>query len=537
MMDGMFPTAPTVMAKSADRVTGLRPLHPHQVTALDQLKGSIQTGHNRPMLMLPTGAGKTVLAAHIVAGALRKGKRVCFVVPALSLVDQTFERFVENGIDPADMGIIQANHPCRRPSAPVQIATAQTLTRRDRPVVDVVVIDEAHVRYSVYEAWMADCGYHGCAPPTELPPITPRTLFIGLSATPWAKGLGKQFDDLIRPTTMSELIAAGFLSPFRVFAPSRPDLTGVKIVAGDYHEGQLEERMSEPLLVADVVKTWCERGNDQPTLCFAVGRNHAKLLADQFAKAGIASAYIDANTPREERERIGKSLADGQVKVVVNIGCLTTGVDWDVRCLILARPTKSQSLFVQIIGRALRTAPGKGHAIILDHSDTHARLGLVTDIDHDTLHDGSAATSEARKKDEDKTPLPILCPSCTALMPNGSKTCLACGSEMPVKAGIKTEDGELVEITGKAGKRPKDLPVKTQLQRMGKQSVYSQLVELGYARGKGEKWADGRYKDIFDVWPRGLHKEPIPYTPLLLGYVRSRAIAWSKSQQRGCSHA
>jgi len=498
----------------------LRPLHPHQVTALDQLKGSIQSGKRRPMLMLPTGAGKTVLAAHIVAGALRKSKRVCFVVPALSLVDQTFERFAENGIDPADMGIIQASHPWKRPNAPVQIATAQTLTRRDRPQVDVVVIDEAHVRHAVYATWMEEA---------------PDALFIGLSATPWAKGLGKQFDDLIRPTTMAELIAAGFLSPFRVFAPSKPDLCGVKIVAGDYHEGQLEERVSEPRLVADVVKTWLEKANNQPTLCFAVGRNHAKLLADQFAKSGVASAYIDANTPREERERIGKELASGRIKVVVNIGCLTTGVDWDVRCLILARPTKSQSLFVQIIGRALRTAKGKDHALILDHSNTHERLGLVTDIDHDTLHDGTAETSEARKKDEDKVPLPILCQTCTALMPKGSKTCLACGSELPVSAGIKTADGELVEITGK-GKKAKAERVKAQLQKMGKQSVYSQLVYMGQVRCKGPKWADGRYKDIFDVWPRGVMREPIPYTRLLESYIRSRAIAWAKSQG-GSPHA
>lgn len=514
-MDTFEPRQATSMAGPS-----LRTLHPHQITALDQLKGSIQSGKRRPMVALPTGSGKTVLAAAIVTGALRKGKRVCFCVPALSLVDQTFERFAENGIDAADMGIIQASHPWKRPHAPVQIATAQTLTRRDRPTVDVVVIDEAHVRHAVYATWMAEA---------------PQTVFIGLSATPWAKGLGKQFDDLIRPTTMAELIAAGFLSPFRVFAPSKPNLVGVKVVAGDYHEGQLEERVSEPGLVADVVKTWCEKSGGQPTLCFAVGRNHAKLLANQFAQSGIASAYIDANTPREERERIGKELAAGRVKVVVNIGCLTTGVDWDVRCLILARPTKSQSLFVQIIGRALRTAPGKGHALILDHSDTHARLGLVTDIDHDTLDDGSAAAAEARKKDEDKVPLPVLCPTCTALMPKGSKTCLACGSEMPVHAGIKTHDGELTEITGK-GKKPKAEGVKAQLQKMGKQSVYSQLVAMGYDRGKGPKWADGRYKDIFDVWPRGVMREPIPYTELLIGYVRSRAIAWAKSQG-GSTHA
>ena len=530
-MDGMFSTHATPMdghftssnTGGSARV-GLRPLHPHQSRALDLLKGSIQSGKRRPMLALPTGAGKTVLAAHIVAGALRKGKRVAFVVPALSLVDQTFERFCENGIDAADRGIIQASHPWRRPHAPVQIATAQTLTRRDRPSVDVVVIDEAHVRFDVYAKWMAEA---------------PDVVFIGLSATPWAKGLGRHFDDLIRPTTMAELIEAGFLSPFRVFAPSKPNLAGVKIVAGDYHEGQLEARVSEPELVADVVKTWLEKAANLPTLCFAVGRNHARLLAEQFTKADVPTAYIDANTPREDREHIGRELASGRIKVVVNIGCLTTGVDWDVRCLILARPTKSQSLFVQIIGRALRTAPGKPHALILDHSDTHARLGLVTDIDHDELCDGSKASTEARKRDENKTPMPVCCPTCTALMPKGSKTCLACGSDFPVSAGIKTVDGDLVEITGKA-KKTKPMGVKAQVQAMGKRAVFGQLKMMALMRGKKPGWAAHKYRAVFDVWPRGMDNEPAyEPDPLLVSFVRHLDIAFVKGRasQGGQAHA
>ena len=485
------------------------------------------------MLMLPTGAGKTVLAAHIVAGALAKRKRTCFVVPALSLIDQTFERFVENGIAPADMGVIQASHPWKRPNAPVQIATAQTLARRDRPTVDIVVIDEAHVRYGVIQAWMADCGYPSSGPPSDLPPSTPKTLFIGLSATPWSKGLGLQFDDLIQPTTMTDLIEGGYLSKFRVFAPSKPDLRGVKIVAGDYHEGQLSERMTEPALVADIVKTWREQAAGLPTLCFCVGRDHARMVAEQFSEAGVASAYIDANTPREERDRIGKALADGQIKVVVNIGCLTTGIDWDVRCLILARPTKSKSLFVQIIGRALRTAPGKPHALILDHSDTHERLGFVTDISQDQLCDGSKGSSEDRDKEDDKTPLPKCCPKCSALMATGIRSCLVCGSEMPLDTRIRNISGELIELTGKA-KGDKVDSVKAQIKKMGKPYVYSQLKYLG--NGKKPGWAAHKYRSIFDVWPRGL--DGVPATephPIMVGYIRHLNIVFAKGN--GGRHA
>ena len=225
-----------------------------------------------------------------------------------------------------------------------------------------------------------------------------RVPFVGLSATPWTKGLGKHYDDLIVAATTAELIDKGFLSPFRVYAPAHPDLSAVKIVAGDYHEGQLSEAMSQPVLVADTVSTWLRLGEDRPTLCFAVDRAHARRLADEFEAAGVPTGYVDANTPADERERIGQRLREGQIKVVCNVYCLTTGVDWDVRCIILARPTRSEILYTQIIGRGLRTAEGKSDCLILDHSDTTLRLGFVTDIHHETLDDGQHRKSSAQAR-------------------------------------------------------------------------------------------------------------------------------------------
>ncbi len=490
-------------------MTQLRDLRPHQQRAIDGLRQSLMAGHRRPILQAPTGAGKTVIAAHIVAGARAKHKRVCFCVPALGLIDQTFERFVENGIDAAEMGVIQGDHPWRKPGAPIQIATAQTLARRTLPDTDIVVIDEAHIRHSIYETWMATPAYE-------------KTPFIGLTATPWAKGLGRLFDDLIKPTSLSELIELGHLSKFRVFAPSHPDLTGVRTVAGDYHEGDLAERMNTEALVADVVQTWLVRGQDQPTLCFAINRMHAQALHDRFAEAGVAVAYIDANTPREERDRIGKQLAAGAVKVVCNIGTLTTGIDWDVRCLILARPTKSESLFVQIIGRALRTADGKDHAIILDHSDTHLRLGMVTDIDHDELDSGrKEAKSEAKKKD---LPLPKECASCACLIPARMRECPNCGAEQKLPQ-FSEADGDLVEI---GGARQPAGSVTDAIRKLGKQNVYSQLVMIMEDRGRSKGWVSHTYKDIFGVWPKSLGHWPMDPSPLVRSFVRHKDIAYAK---------
>jgi DNA repair protein RadD len=498
----------------------LKPLRPHQAVSLDGLWNSLATGHRRPILQLPTGAGKTVIAAHVVTRALEKRNRVAFCVPSVGLVDQTFERFVENGIDPNAMGVMQGNHPWRRPSAPIQIATAQTLTRRSLPDSGLVIIDEAHIRFKVYDRWMEE---------------HPERFFVGLTATPWAKGLGQKFDDLVKPTTMRDLIKLGYLSDYRVFAPSHPDLSGVKTIAGDYHEGQLAERMDKPELVADIVNTWLARGENQPTLCFATGRAHAQSLFERFTAAGVSSAYVDANTPREEREKIGERLATGEVKVVCNIGCLTTGIDWDVRCLILARPTKSESLFVQIIGRALRTAEDKQFATILDHSDTHLRLGMVSDIDHDELCSGKPDAKSARNK-RDNTKLPVECVQCTALIPVGMRECPSCGFE-PKQPIIQEADGDLQELGNRSGEKHKS--VRDLVAAMGKRKVYGQLRHIQLERGRQSGWTAHTYRDIFGVWPRGMDHSPVlPPDPKLIAYVRHKDIRFAKSARTDeVSHA
>lgn len=496
-------------------------LRPHQVNAIAMLRASLLAGNRAPMLSLPTGSGKTVIAAQIVNMARAKRKRVAFGVPALSLIDQTFERFVENGIEPAEMGVCQGDHPWRRPHAPIQICSAQTLVSRGWPEVDLAIIDEAHRKFDVYDRWMT----------TD----EKRPVFVGLTATPWAKGLGKFYDDLIKPTTMQELIEAGYLSKFRVFAPSHPDLTGVKTVAGDYHEGQLADRMSNAELVADVVKTWLAKAEGRSTLCFAVNRAHAALLAERFAAAGVAVAYIDANTPREERDVIGKRLQAGEIQVVCNIGCLTTGIDWDVRCIVLACPTKSEMLFVQIIGRGLRTAPGKDHCLVLDHSDTHLRLGMVTDIDHDELDDGKAKRASSSRDEDREERLPRECRVCAGLIPPGASECPCCGAAQLRTANVSERDGELSEFApgSKKARRKSGEPVIEFLRRLPKGELHAQLKAIASERGRSAGWVAHKFREVWETWPRGFDREAESEpSSTLRSWVRSRDIAWAKAQPR-----
>jgi DNA repair protein RadD len=479
-------------------------LHEHQKLAEAHLRESLRSGHRRPIIQSPTGSGKTVLAAAIVEKALAKGKRVIFTVPKLSLIDQTVERFNEEGIKA--IGVVQGYHPDTDASQPVQVASIQTLRRRKLPEADLVIVDEAHEVHDFYRDWMAR-------------PEWQHVPFVGLTATPWTKGIGKLYDDLIVPTTTAELIENQFLSKFKVFAPSHPDLRGVKTVAGDYHEGQLSEVMSKKELTADVVKTWLEKGEDRPTLAFCVDLAHARKLQEQFEASGVACGYVDAFTSRAERGDIAARFRNRLLQVVCSVGTLTTGIDWDVRCIILARPTKSEILYVQIIGRGLRTGVGKDHCLILDHSDTTLKLGFVTDIHHEELNDGTPNRSAKTGAPEEKKPRE--CPSCKAL--KNTHVCPSCGFAPQRQSQLKVREGDLIELDQGAFRRG--------LKDIGQpQSVYSGLLWYGQTRGYKPGWAAMQYRNAFGRWPDGLAKTPLPPTNDQIQWIKSRQIAFAKGR-------
>lgn len=485
-----------------------RELRPHQTRIIERLRQSLASGRRRPMVQAPTGAGKTVVAGAIVKGARSKAKRVLFVVPAIALIDQTVRSFLAEGI--RHIGVIQGSHPMTDPAAPVQVASIQTLQRREIPPFDIVVIDEAHRHFEMLGKWMAAEDWQ------DVP-------FVGLSATPWTKGLGKHYDDLIQVTTTAELIAAGYLSPFRVYAPSHPDLAGVRTVAGDYHEGDLSKAMNKPELVADVVTTWRQQGEDRPTFVFAVDRAHAKRLQTEFEGAGIACGYIDAYTTSDEREALFGRFTAGDLRVIASVGCLTTGVDLDVRCIVLARPTKSEMLFVQIIGRGLRMPEPhpiygpKSDCKILDHSDTHLRLGFVTDIHHDALDDGRARQKQERQARPEA--LPKKCPSCAFLKPAKVPKCPACGFKPEKQSEIRCEDGNLVELKHERFKAKAEEKI----------ALFGQLKLYGRRRGYAPGWAAHQFKEFTGVWPnRYQHAPEREPERRILNWLKSKQIALAK---------
>lgn len=487
-------------------------LRDYQTRAISQLRTALLTGMKRPVVQAPTGAGKTVIAAAIVKMARAKNKSVIFTVPALSLIDQTVERFKQNGI--TEVGVMQGQHKLTDYRMPVQVCSVQTLARRQIPLADLVIVDECHVMFKLYDQWM---NY----------PEWVDTPFVGLTATPWAKGMGAKgrWDGLIIGTTTEELINLGHLSDFKTYAPAHPDLSGVKTVAGDYDLKGLGDAMDKGSLVADIVTTWLEKAQERPTICFAVNRVHAKNIQKSFIDAGVSAEYMDAYTDLDERADIVKRFANGDTKIICNVGVLTTGFDADVRCIILARPTKSQILFTQMIGRGLRTAKGKDHCLILDHSDTTLRLGFVTDIKHDKLDDGVAKRTSSERPER----LPKECPKCSFLKPAKVRVCPACGFQPEPKDAVEVQEGELYELT--RGKKIKPSEVSLE----DKQKFYSELILHAQLRGYKTGWAAHAYRDRFKVWPANqlLDRPAVMISPATQSWITSRNIRKAKAKLSG----
>jgi DNA repair protein RadD len=478
----------------------MKTLRPRQIEAIDQLRQSFGKRLTRPILMLPTGAGKTVIASAIIRFAREKNSRVAFIVPAISLINQTIEAFESEGI--TGIGVQQANHERTDLDQPVQVCSVQTLARRDHQHYDLVIVDEAHVRYD----WVSDL-----ARETSIP-------IIGLTATPWSVGLGKTFDNLIIGGTTNELIEDKTLCPFDVYAPDEPDLSGLKTKMGDYTTASMAKVMDDEPLVANIVKTWKELGTGSKTLCYAVDRAHARHLHQQFNRNGITAEYIDAYTKVSKRDEISKRFHDEDTQVVVNIGCLTTGIDWDVRCIILARPTKSEILFTQIIGRGLRTAEGKEKLIVLDHSNTHQTLGMVTDIHHDCLNTGDKPESGDSTPDKS---LPKTCTKCSFVKPAGVHACPSCGFAPVMVKDVETIDGKLTKL------KP------SKYAHENRQSIYSQLLHYQQSKGYAKGWLSHKYKERYGVWPRNMRGFPMEPTPQILSWIKSKQIAYARGRAKG----
>lgn len=418
-------------------------LRPYQLQAVEQLRAKVRDGYKSAVLVAPTGAGKTTIAAHIIEGAKRNGRKVIFLAHRKELIDQCSARLDDHGID---HGIIKAGNK-RKNSMPVQVASVQTLVNRVHPrdgqedlwqgpkyPADLFIIDECHRAQAN--------SYKKCLE------AYPNAFVLGLTATPFrtdGRGLGDLFQTLVQASTPAELTRMGFLVPARVFTtPLLPDFDAIKHKGGEFDSAAVEVAMDKAALIGDIYEHWKTHAADRKTVIFASSRRHASHILEQFASRGEAIAYVDGETEEAIRDSRLRDLADGRLQLIVNVGILTEG--WDcpaVSCVVLARPTESAGLYLQMAGRALRPAPGKSDCIILDHGGNTLRHGFVTDDrEYDLMGKGRGTTD---------TSSVTVCQSCFAV--HNMPACPACGFVNEKRKAVAAEredpeqvDGRLQEI-------------------------------------------------------------------------------------------
>lgn len=490
-----------------------------QVTALNMLRANWKQ-HRTMLLSASVGFGKTAIAAFITDGFVARGMRVMFVAPYTTLINQTATRFVEYGIPSDQISYIWRDHPLYDPEKLVQIASADTLIRRRFPEnIDLLIVDEAHIRRKTLLETIRD---------TEIK-------VVGLSGTPFASWMGKFYEKLVKPTTMKELISIGDLSPYEFYAPDRPDVSSVKTsnlaaFGRDYNEDQLAQIMGDSTLVGNIVRNWLERGEDRPTVCFCVNVKHANYVTMEFNRAGVNAEVMTADTPHEDRQLIISRFETGATKIIVNVGVLVAGFDSDVRCIIYARPTQSEIRWVQCLGRGLRTARGKDKCLIFDHSGSVHALGFPDEIEYEELPDSSDGMKQQGSSFREKKPekKPKECPSCHYMKPAGVYVCPKCGFKP-----LMGEDVDVDETRG-LSKMNGSERIYT---REEKQSWWSQIKFYQRQRSDTGKpisdgWCSHTFKKKFGVWPRNLHDTPAEITPEVSNFIRSKNIAWAKTQSK-----
>lgn len=467
----------------------------YQTDAINAARAEFLAQHKAVIIFMPTGAGKTVVASELIRLSQAKGSRVIFLAHRKELIQQCSERLADNDIF---HGIIKAGVP-QTITAKVQVASVQTLVRREFNPPEILFIDECHhARASTYHKIIERC---------------PNSIIIGLTASPCrtdGKGLGDIFNAMVQTINTESLINEGFLVPFRVFSPKNLDMSSVRITGGDYNTHQAEAMVRKSSIYGDIINEWTLRCRNRLTVVFAVSVAHSREIVEAFRGAGVMAAHVDGQTPEPERDRILADLKSGKLQVVSNCGILTEG--WDcppVSCLVVARPTASLAIHLQIVGRGLRTHPGKEDCIILDHAGNHARHGFATDTREWSLE----GVKRKSKSDSAKSgPAVRVCPKCYLCMPSITTQCPGCGHQFEIKSRMPDQrKGELHEVT------PETPVYRTRLDPL---TFYVQKMMVAEAKGYKPGWSKHQFKITFGRWP-DFQPEQIE--------IRRMEISWNPS--------
>jgi len=399
-------------------------LRPYQKKVIAEVYNLIRASKKAPLIYAPTGAGKTVIASHITKDAVKRDRRVLFLVHRDPLVSQTVDSLVGYGIDKSLIGYIKAGHPHAGDEHQVIVASIQSLARRDFPPnIGLIIVDEAHTTafFSTYqkvkEAYLHD-GRTGA-------------IAIGLSASPWrsksGEGMKKHFDSIAIAATISELIKDGYLAQPRYFGfGGLIDISQFETgYDGDFKTSQVNAATMAKGFNERIVEEFKKLCPDRTAIAFCSSVEQSRHLAQLFNDAGITAEHLEAATPTDERQGMYERLKSGETRILCSVGTLTEGFDVkSISVVILARPTKSVALYVQMCGRGLRPFPNKEDCFILDFGDNCNRLGFLSEQPDPTLE-------PLKPKREGGEPPTKECPSCHTIIPAMLRVCPHCGEEFP----------------------------------------------------------------------------------------------------------
>lgn len=486
-------------------------LREHQLSVIDKLRQGLKEGHRSQLLYAPTGFGKTEVAIYLMQSSANKEFRSAMILDRIVLVDQTSARLDKYEIS---HGVHQADHWKYNTSERIQICSSQTLERRqDFPNIDLLIVDECHITRKQI---------------SEIIKNNPKLKVIGLTATPFTKGLGNLYSNVVCGSTTEELVINKWLTPLKVFIAKEIDMTGAKKIAGEWSADVVTERGMQ--ITGDIVQEWIKKtheifGKPEKTIVFCAGVAHGQELVKQFAEKGynfVSVSYKETSDFKKATiEEFSKP--DSTIHGLIATDILTRGFDVaDVKIGVSARPfSKSLSSHIQQMGRVMRPHHSKEFALWLDHSGNYIRF---RDEWEQVYQEGVKELSEENVEHTKKEPsLKIKeeskCPSCKALWVHKAEECAECGYVRKRKQFVALA-GEMHEI-GMNGRQAYE----------ERQAFYSELLFIAKSKKYSHNWASHKYREKFGVWPRKLNALPKEPSIKTLNWVKYRNIAFSKSNR------
>jgi DNA repair protein RadD len=485
-------------------------LREYQSKILDNLRKGFANGKRAQILYAPTGAGKTEMAIELLKATKTKGNKAAMILDRIVLCDQTSRRLEKYSIE---HGVMQSGHWRYRPYEHIQVCSAQTLERRgDFPGLNLLIVDEAHQTRQQTIEFIKN---------------NPEVRVIGLTATPFTKGLGKVYDNVVSSVTTKELVDQKVLVPLRVFIAKEIDMAGAKKVAGEWSQSEATSRGIK--ITGDIVQEWVKKtheifGAPRKTIVFCAGVEHGAHLSKKFAEQGynfISISYLDDDDFKKDViEDFSKP--DTEIHGLIATDILTKGFDVpDVMIGVSARPfSKSLSSHIQQMGRVMRAnssdPESKEFAVWLDHSGNYLRFREDwEDVFENGVNELDEGKEKAKKEPTEKEKKEAKCPVCEAYMPRHMDVCASCGHVREKRNTVSVSAGEMEELQT--------------MSRENKQKWWSMLQWYVQNDGKKPGWAFYTYKDKFGVEPRNLSDVAIAPDHDVFKFVEKKKRAYIRA--------